>query len=347
MDPTINVPKVTVLMPVYNGQNHLREAIESILDQEFTDFEFLIINDGSTDDSVNIIASYTDPRIRIINNEKNIGLVSTLNKAMKLSKGEYIARMDCDDISTPNRLSVQVKFMNKNKNVGACGSSYYLFRNNKKNILHFPLSEKEIECYFVFNCPIAHPTAIIRRSVIQNNNIHYSSDHIHAEDYSFWTQIARHSSLANIPEPLLIYRVHDNQITGNTNFTIAKNKSLLSLRNEHLKKLHIAPTSEETAIHAIISNGIAPENKEQLENAEKWLKKLILANEKIKAFDANYFKKIILERWLRLCINYSGSKKGLTLFIKSEIYKIVKLPFQMKIDLLGDLYHSWKRKTSK
>lgn len=347
MDTVIKTPKVTVLMPVYNGQKYLKEAIDSILSQEFTDFEFLIINDGSTDDSGKIIASYTDPRIRIINNEKNIGLVNTLNKALKLCNGEYIARMDCDDISTKNRLAVQVKFMDKNKNVGASGSSYYLFRNNKKNVMHFPLTEKEIECYFVFNCPIAHPSAIIRRSVIQDNNIHYSSDYIHAEDYNFWTQIAKHSSLANIPEPLLIYRVHNDQITGNSNFAAAKSRSLMALRSEHLKKINITPTPEELEIHAIISNGIAPENTEQLKSAEKWLKKIITANDKIKAFDKDYFQKNILERWLRLCVNYLGSKKGLTYFIKSEIYKIIKLPLQMKIDLLGDLYNSWKRKTSK
>lgn len=347
MDPTITSPKVTVLMPVYNGQQYLKEAIESILNQEFTDFEFLIINDGSTDESAGMIASYTDPRIRVINNEKNIGLVNTLNKALELCKGEYIVRMDCDDISLKDRLKVQVAFMDKNKNIGASGSSYYLFRNNKKNILHLPLTEKEIECYFAFNCPIAHPSAIIRRSVIQDNNIHYSSEYMHAEDYSFWTQIAIYSSLANIAEPLLIYRVHDNQITGNTNFTTRKNKSLEALRNQHVKKLNITPSSEETATHAIVSNGIAPKNTEQLQSAEKWLKKLIVANEITMAFDKNYFNKIILERWLRSCINYSGSKKGLTLFIQSEIYKIIKLPLQMKIDLLGDIYNSWKRKTSK
>src|SRR5215472_9201923 len=102
-------------MPVYNGEKHLREAIDSILSQTFRDFEFLIINDGSTDGSVEIIASYRDPRILLVHNEKNLGLIATLNRGMDLARGEYITRMDCDDISLPRRLEKQVAFMERKR----------------------------------------------------------------------------------------------------------------------------------------------------------------------------------------------------------------------------------------
>src|SRR5580698_9685158 len=114
MAQTINNPKVTVLMPVYNGEKYIKEALESILQQTFIDFEFLIINDGSTDNSVSIIKSFNDNRIRLIHNEKNSGLVYSLNKGIGLSNGEYIARMDCDDVSIPERLEKQVGFLNSN-----------------------------------------------------------------------------------------------------------------------------------------------------------------------------------------------------------------------------------------
>ena len=160
-------PKVTVLMPVYNGKKYLRDAMDSILSQNYTDFEFLIINDGSADDSQKIIDSYSDKRIRSLNNEKNIGLVKTLNKGMDAAKGEYIVRMDCDDVSLKNRLSVQVLFMECQPSLGASGSFYYLLLNGKKAVADFPQSREEIECFMVFNSPIAHPSAIIRKWCIE------------------------------------------------------------------------------------------------------------------------------------------------------------------------------------
>ena len=107
----MNEPMVTVLMSVYNGEKFLKEAMDSILTQTFTDFEFLIINDGSTDNSVKIIESYNDSRIRLINNEKNLKLIASLNKGISLARGKYIARMDCDDISSPMRLEKEVDFL--------------------------------------------------------------------------------------------------------------------------------------------------------------------------------------------------------------------------------------------
>ena len=118
---------VTVLMPVYNGEMYLREAIDSILHQTFTDFEFLIINDGSTDNSETIILSYDDSRIRYEKNDSNLKLIATLNKGIELAKGKYIVRMDADDISIPDRIEKQVAFLEKNPDVGICGSWFTAF----------------------------------------------------------------------------------------------------------------------------------------------------------------------------------------------------------------------------
>ena len=118
----ISFQKATVLMPVYNAEKYVAEAIDSILNQTFNDFEFLIINDGSTDNSLDIIKSYDDPRITIINNETNLGLSHTLNKGIELARGEYIIRMDADDISLSIRLEKQIEFMDSNQHIGICGS---------------------------------------------------------------------------------------------------------------------------------------------------------------------------------------------------------------------------------
>ena len=345
MVTTMKTPKVTVLMPVYNGEKYLKEAIESILNQDFTDFEFLIINDGSTDGSKEIIASYSDERICIVENEKNIGLVNTLNKGLVLANGEYIARMDCDDISVKTRLSKQVKLMDKNKDIGASGSFYRLLRNNKNAIVDFPITNEEIKCFMVFNCPIAHPSAIIRSSLIKQHNLLYSSDYTHAEDYYFWSQIAEYSQLKNTSEVLLNYRVHENQITGNVKFLGVKMNTLNAIRSKHLKMLGVSPTSEELDIHTMISDGNTLTSLEQLVAAEIWLLKILNLNEKNKILDVSYFGKIILERWLRLCYNFYGGKKGGAYFYNSELYKNVKLPILRKLELFKQIYYSYKRRS--
>ena len=124
----MNEPMVTVLMAVYNGEKFLKEAMESILTQTFTDFEFLIINDGSTDNSVKIIEEFNDPRIRLIHNEKNLKLIASLNKGISLAKGKYIARMDCDDISMPYRLEKEVDFLENSLEYGLVGTCYTDYR---------------------------------------------------------------------------------------------------------------------------------------------------------------------------------------------------------------------------
>lgn len=339
----MKTPKVTVLMPVYNGEKYLREAIESILNQHFTDFEFLIINDGSTDSSADIISSYSDSRIRIINNEQNIGLVNTLNKGLKESKGEYIARMDCDDVSVRKRLSVQVKFMEKNKNVGVSGSNYYVLRGNKKAIADLPISEKEIRCFMLFNCPIAHPTAIMRADAIRKNDLNYSSEFKHSEDYDLWSHIADKYGIINLSEPLLNYRMHNDQITGNLSFALTRYESVNSIRSRHIQKLGIIPSSEELKIHNLLSDAGKPVGMDQVELAQQWLSKLVIINNEKKVFDKHYFEKIVLERWMRLCFNFFKGKKAFGYFYDSELYKITDVPLKIKLELLRGIYYSWKR----
>lgn len=164
-------PKVTVLMPVYNGEEYLREAIESILFQSFGNFEFLIIDDGSTDDSINIIASYTDPRIRVITNGENIGIARALNKGIELARGKYIARMDSDDISLPKRFEKQVDFLDKNPEIGIVGSWIKTFGGRKTIILAHPCNPEMVRIFFLFDSPLAHPTVMMRREFLKKNNL--------------------------------------------------------------------------------------------------------------------------------------------------------------------------------
>ncbi len=340
-------PKVTVLMPVYNGEKYLRGAMDSILSQSFTDFEFLIINDGSIDNSKKIIDSYTDKRIRALNNDKNIGLVNTLNRGIELAQGEYIARMDCDDISLLNRLAVQVKFMEQHPTIGASGSFYNLLLNGKKALVDFPLNKSEMKSFMIFNSPIAHPTVIIRKSILQKEKLVYRSEYIHAEDYDLWSQISAVSDLANVSDVLLNYRVHENQITTNESLVLDKNESLNSIRLRHLKLLDIIPSKDEMKIHHLVSDGRKAGSEEDVANVELWLKKIHLENKKKNLFEDAYLGKIILERWLRMCFNYYGGRKGFQHFLNSELYVLIRLPLKQKFEFFKNLYNSYKRKKIK
>jgi glycosyltransferase involved in cell wall biosynthesis len=204
-------PRVTVLMPVYNGAPYLREAIESILRQSFTDFEFLIIDDGSTDSSVSIVNSYPDPRIRLLENGRNLGLVPTLNWGIDLARGEFIARMDCDDISLPDRLAKQMLFMAAHPEVGVCGGWVEYFMG-RELVLKLPVTDVAIKQALPSYNPLAHPALMIRTVVLKTQPIYYNPEYLHIEDYELWVRLAVVTCFANLPEVLLKYRIHPKQI---------------------------------------------------------------------------------------------------------------------------------------
>lgn len=199
-------------MSVYNSEKYLTKAIKSILKQTFTDFEFLIINDGSTDSSRDIITSYTDSRIRLIDNESNIGLTKSLNKGIDLAQGKYIARMDADDISMPKRFEKQIAFMEKHPNIGVCGGWCSLI--NEKNIRPYGLwktyeSNDEIKSGLIFNTQFSHSTILIRKQQIDKYNLRYDENMYYAQDYAFSIDCAlKKVESYNIQEILAKYRTY-------------------------------------------------------------------------------------------------------------------------------------------
>ncbi len=208
-------PKVTVLMSVYNGEKYLREAIDSILGQTFTDYEFIIVDDGSTDGTVDIINSYDDQRVLLIRNDRNVGLTVSLNRGLGLARGEYVARMDADDISLPHRFSKQVAFMDAHSEVGACGAYAILIDSVGTVIGRLPVfAGRQLEKYYWRPSPLAHPTAMIRFA--RSNQLRYDSQFRYAQDYDLWLTIKAKSKLYNLPEDLLLYRVHETAISRDT-----------------------------------------------------------------------------------------------------------------------------------
>ncbi len=202
-----SMPRVSVLTPIYNTNHaHLRECIESILNQTFNDFEFIILNDSPENTELEkLVLSYNDARIRYIKNDKNMGISGARNKLIKLARGEYIAIFDHDDISHPTRLEKQVKFLDENPYVGVVGAWAHWF-GVKDFIRKNPEYDTDIKIRLTDVCAIMHTTALIRKSVLVDNNIQYEKQYTPAEDYRLWGQLMAYTDFYNIQEVLVEYR---------------------------------------------------------------------------------------------------------------------------------------------
>lgn len=190
----------------------MAEAIESILNQTFTDFEFLIIDDGSTDSSLDIIKSQKDSRIRIILNQNNSGLIKSLNKGLELAHGQYIARMDGDDISLPNRLAKQVQFMDDHPKIGVCSAWIKAFGLNSR-IWKSPVNHGDICARMFCECSIWHPVSMFRKELFEVYSLCYDESFRHCEDYKLWVDMKEVTMFYNLPEVLLHYRQHSHQVS--------------------------------------------------------------------------------------------------------------------------------------
>jgi glycosyltransferase involved in cell wall biosynthesis len=213
-----DAPKVSVLMSVYNGGSFLKAAIESILNQSYQDYEFLIVDDASTDGSLDIIRSFEDDRIVVIENSQNCGLIYSLNIGLKIAKGTYIARQDADDISYPERLAKVVEYLDANADVGLVGTSIRLIDSSGSKITNWsnPKSAYANIWLLFFNTCVFHPTSIFDRALALSVG-GYSSEYKYAEDYKLWSDIAKSKAINNLDQILLDYRVHNDAVSSLNN----------------------------------------------------------------------------------------------------------------------------------
>ncbi len=209
-----NLPLISVLMSVYNGEKYLRKSINSILNQTFTNFEFIIINDGSTDNTANILKSIQDPRIKVINQE-NKGLPISLNNGIKVSRGKYIARMDADDISLPERLFLQVDFLENHCDYMMVGTNVYVIDDNDIVIFKMahPSDDLGIKWLCLFDSPFVHSSVMIRKEIINKANNYREEQNYFVEDYDLWSRIVYDGKVANLKEIVHLYRYNPKGIS--------------------------------------------------------------------------------------------------------------------------------------
>jgi glycosyltransferase involved in cell wall biosynthesis len=316
-------PIVSVLMPVCNAEPYIEEAIESILNQTYKSFEFIICYDESSDNSLKIIKKYKERDVRIvISYGQGRGLIAALNDGLKLSVGRYIARMDADDVSCITRLEHQVRFLDRNSEVGVCGTWVEVFGEVQRNsIWKPPINDMELKTKLLFSVPFAHPSIMMKNELIRQHDLEYNEEYDTMEDYKFWVDISKHTKFSVIPKVLLKYRYLKTSLSKTADRD--HEKRFLAIQKvfaKVLEELNLKNTEKENRLHFLIglNERIAP-GKIDLDFLNSYLNKLIEANKVTKVFHQKYLEQYLEKKFL-VVIFYIIKKIDLN-FLRAFFYK--------------------------
>ena len=278
------VPRIAVVLPVYNGESYLGEAIESVLAQTFTDFELFVVDDGSTDRSAEVASRFDDPRLRLLRFPEHRGLVAALNHGIRESHSELVARMDADDICMPRRFERQVAYLESHPEVDICGTWTTSF-GDESGSFHPHVDPRRIHAALFFGCAMDHPSILIRRAFLERHGLAYDDEYRHVEDYDFFLRAAEVGRLSNVPEVLLRTRAHAGEVSVIHVKEQVKTQSRLLLRQ--LRLLVPDATPEEERLHARIQFGGA--DTPEPGPATLWLVRLREANRERGLYDQDAF----------------------------------------------------------
>jgi glycosyltransferase involved in cell wall biosynthesis len=284
-------PLISVIMPVFNAEKYLAEAIRNVVDQTFRDFELLIIDDGSTDTSLEIIKSFKDSRIKCVMNTQNKGNYYSRNRGWQIAKGKYIIVMDSDDVCELNRLEVQFVFMEENPSVGLAGTCIR-FLGSKQIIFREPFYEI-LKITLLRNNFICHPSIILRNSFFKKNQLLYDDTFWYAGDYDLCVKASRFFPVVNMNEPLLNYRISQEQLTASM---FKYSHEVTKIRISQLENFGIVPTEEEKQTHLNLVN----RNLNDLDKINQWTDKLLTANSNTKYYNQTY-----LDDFFKVLVNNS------------------------------------------
>mgnify|MGYP001566738074 FL=1 len=314
----MKIPRLTVIMPAYNAEKFLEESISSILNQSFPDFELLIGDDGSTDRTLEIIRSLSDKRIIVIRNEKNLGIPYTLNRLIKASRGEYIARQDSDDISLPKRLEKHVAFLDKSPGIGLCGTQITWFGSKRKRI-RVPLQDKDIKASMLVFNPICQPTIMFRKSCLTE---YYDQTLEVAEDYALCYELSKETKLANLSDVLLKYRWHENSISRTKENLM--DETVKSIRATIFKEsLHYQIDEKETKLLDLVAESNLTVFND-LAFFENFLLKIRSKNKETAYYNEKALQRRIFRLWSSACFKLKGIStiKKIRTYLQSELFSL-------------------------
>jgi glycosyltransferase involved in cell wall biosynthesis len=317
-------------MPVYNAEHYLNESIDSILNQSYTDYEFVIVNDGSTDRSAEVIKAYTDPRIRFIENQQNMGLIASLNIGLETCTGEYIVRMDQDDFSLPHRIEKQVRFMDENPEYGLIGCWFEDFGENiESKVVRYSSDDTHIRIRHLYQTHIAHPTAVLRKSVIDKFNLRFDASFVHGEDYAFWVQMSAYCKLSNYPEMLVRKRDHPRNITNQ--FASTMQATCAKVKQKQFHQMGLDLNTDEVNLYTRFADSEWSFDSDEMKTLSHLLERIQSANEKSSFIPKNAYSQYLSSKFFHLCYNIKSiGKQGWEMFFASSLSKNYKISLSEK-----------------
>ena len=295
--------KATILMSVYNAAPYLQECIDSVLKQSFTDFEFWIVDDGSTDNSAALMRQQTDPRIKLFFNESNLGIAASLNQYLSKPDSKYIFRMDADDICMPDRLKKQIAFMDANPKIALSGGALEYF--GEQTYTWYPaIFHADIVSRLLFNCAIPNPSLVIRKDAFTTEQLHYNESFVHPpmEDYAFLIQYFNTHRFANLRDIIVKHREHGHN--QSTVYRQQKQEGMLRMYNLLFEKLGMDITEAQKKLHFNLSNNSPDFNAESIKDYIQWSNYLIKNMPKeyppqkiLKYYFVRFFKHLKSKPW--------------------------------------------------
>jgi hypothetical protein len=314
-------PPVSYLLAVYNGAATVADAVESVLAQTFRAFEFVIVDDGSTDNTAELLTTINDPRIRLILGGQNLGLAGALNRGLAECRGDLVARMDADDLALPNRTEVQVAYLDSHPDVGIVGSFVETFPPPIETI-QYPTAPEAATATMLFRSSLAHPAVMFRRRLFEQHALRYERAYRYAQDYALWLECVKHGiALANVDQVLLRYRVHGNQLSHSMDDMQAEGTAI---RSQFLKWYVGEVREEDLLLHDAIARNFLVADAAWMDAAVDWLERLAATNERRQTFPQAGLLRVLTGRYVAL-VRFAR-QKGVTAAELSPTFSPFILP---------------------
>jgi glycosyltransferase involved in cell wall biosynthesis len=333
------MPLISVILPAYNAEKFIKEAVQSILDQTVNDFELIVINDASTDGTLDILESFNDSRISIINNKINLKVVKCLNKGLELAKGEFIARMDADDVSLPNRFEKQLQYFKQHPEVDICGTWVEVFDGG--NTVFKPYEKHEdIRANLLFLNEIVHPSVMMRKSSLIRHKLLYDESFLNAEDYGLWVVAMDKVIFANVQEVLLKYRLHANNVSFFQN-EIPSDVKAMNIKAYQIVLQNLGVNYKEADLETHISFGLkrlSDLSKENIGKCLSWLQLIVATNNQNKYFNKKSLRNVVMHQLFFLIKKVKAQPN-----LYKEIFKVLLRLYSIT-DYLDYVRYICKRK---
>lgn len=288
----VSEPLVSVIIPCHNAEKFAEISITSIINQSYQNLEIILIDDCSSDSTLRVLncLAQSDARVYVVKNQSNLKIAGTLNKGLQLATGKYIARMDADDISYQERIKKQVDFLERNADVGMCGSAITLIDDlgNINGKIEYPSDTETIKAELLFGCPFIHPSVMIRKSVFESLEP-YMENIIVGQDYELWLRIANKFKVSNIAEPLLYYRWHGNNISSNNSQKVYADMRFAIEHN--LSSIPFSKSYETYHLKFLCGFWVQQTTASEVLGFKNWKKELLDLNQRL-----NYVSDVALKR---------------------------------------------------